>query len=311
MKELIIIVALPAAGKTTLVKEYEAKGFTVLSRDIEGGSMNGLLIKFVEKLNAGYDKLLLDNTNLTIAVRAEFIKEAKARGFFITAIYLDTSMEDASVNAVTRMMIRHKKLFRTPEDYKTIKDPNMFPVAALFKARKEIQKPTKVEGFDEIITVKFKRNHNGYTNKAVLLDYDDTLRKTKSGAFYPVDVNDIEILPGRKEKLTQLVKDGYLLLGVSNQSGVAKGHLTYERAKECFDKTNELLGFDIDVSFCPHSVPTIVCYCRKPGVGHGVEFIEKYKLDPVQCIMVGDMKTDETFAKRCGFKYVPAEEFFR
>ena len=220
-------------------------------------------------------------------------------------------MEDSSVNAVTRMIKRHGKLFRTADDYKNCKDPNMFPPAVLFKGRKELIKPTKTEGFSDVITIKFKRQHNGYTNKAILLDYDGTLRDTKSGSIYPTNVDDIFILPGRIEKLKEYIAKGYILLGVSNQSGVAKGALTYERAKECFDKTNQLLGLDIDVSFCPHSVPPIVCYCRKPGVGHGVEFIEKYKLDPSQCIMVGDMKTDETFAKRCGFKYQEASEFFR
>jgi HAD superfamily hydrolase (TIGR01662 family) len=117
-------------------------------------------------------------------------------------------------------------------------------------------------------------------------------------------------MDGRIDRLKEYIAKGYILLGVSNQSGVAKGVLTHEQAKACFDKTNELLGLDIDVSFCPHSVPPISCYCRKPGVGHGVEFIEKYKLDPALCIMVGDMTTDKTFSTRCGFKYVDQSIFF-
>jgi phosphoglycolate phosphatase-like HAD superfamily hydrolase len=39
-------------------------------------------------------------------------------------------------------------------------------------------------------------------------------------------------------------------------------------------------------------------------------FIEKYKLLPSECIMVGDMTTDETFAIRSGFKFVHADKFF-
>ncbi|MFX1286823.1 MAG: HAD hydrolase-like protein [Promethearchaeota archaeon] len=42
----------------------------------------------------------------------------------------------------------------------------------------------------------------------------------------------------------------------------------------------------------------------------GVQFIEKYHLDPSQCIMVGDMKTDQTFAERCGFQFINAQQFF-
>jgi HAD superfamily hydrolase (TIGR01662 family) len=209
------------------------------------------------------------------------------------------------------MVTRHGKLFTTADDYTKAKDPNMFPVAALYKANKVIEKPTMSEGFDEVKHIPFKRKSNGYTNKAILFDYDGTLRKTKSGDIYPTDPSDIEILPGRKEKIKELKSQGYIILGVSNQSGVAKGKLTYEMAEKCFQKTNELLDFDIDVRFCSHKVPPITCYCRKPGVGFGVEFIEKYKLDPSQCIMVGDMKSDETFAKRCGFKFMHVDKFFK
>ena len=41
-----------------------------------------------------------------------------------------------------------------------------------------------------------------------------------------------------------------------------------------------------------------------------MEFIVKYKLDPKKVIMVGDYKSDETFAKRCGFQYEDANKFF-
>jgi histidinol phosphatase-like enzyme len=58
-------------------------------------------------------------------------------------------------------------------------------------------------------------------------------------------------------------------------------------------------------------VPPITCYCRKPAPGMGAYFIEKYKLNPAKCIMVGDMGSDKTFAARCGFQYADASEFFK
>jgi len=42
-----------------------------------------------------------------------------------------------------------------------------------------------------------------------------------------------------------------------------------------------------------------------------VEFILKHKLNRKECIFVGDMTTDETFAKRAGFQYVDHAEFFK
>lgn len=259
----------------------------------------------------GKEQIIMDSTYMTKEVRKHVLDIAKANGYKTTCVYLSTSIEDSQFNAVSRMVNRHGKLFQTQDDYTKSKDPNMFPVAALYKANKTIEKPLASEGFDEIKVVPFKRVPNGYTNKAIIFDYDGTLRQTKSGETpYPIDPDDIEILPGRTEKINELKKQGYIILGVSNQSGVAKGVFTYEMADKCFKKTNELLGIDIDYRFCSHKVPPITCYCRKPGVGFGVEFIEKYKLDPAQCIMVGDLKSDETFAKRCGFKYVHADNFF-
>jgi histidinol phosphatase-like enzyme len=71
-----------------------------------------------------------------------------------------------------------------------------------------------------------------------------------------------------------------------------------------------LLGFDIDYLFCPHNSFPISCYCRKPMPGLGVALVEKYKLDPSQCIMVGDRTTDKTFASRSGFQFQHASKFF-
>lgn len=310
MKELIITVGLPASGKTTEVNGYVSKGYFHLSRDIEGGDIPGLMKVLEHKISEGVEKIIMDNTSVTNDLRKDAIEIGKRNGFYVKCLYFTTSIEECMVNSVSRMIQRYGKVLHNDE-LKKHKDPNMFPIAVLYSMKKRFETPSLSEGFDEIVKVPFVRKDRNYTNKAILFDYDGTLRKTKSGNIYPTNPEDIEILPGRKEKLAQLMKEGYILLGVSNQSGVAKGHLTHDMATKCFEKTNELLGADIDFNFCPHTVPPIVCYCRKPGVGMGIEFIEKYKLDVSQCIVVGDMTTDETFAKRCGFKYIDQSKFFK
>lgn len=306
-----MLVALPAAGKSTLVKTFADDGYTVLSRDIEGGDLSRIDKKLrhmieVEKIQ----KIVLDSTYTTVASRSEAIAIAKKNGYKITCLWLQTSLEDAQYNAVTRVIAKHGRLLSTKELIDT-KDPNMFPMAALYTARKKFENPSLNEGFTDIQKIPFVRKKNPeYTNKALILDYDQNLRYCPSGDKFPVHTSDVAILPGRKEKIQEYVDKGYILLGVSNQSGVEKGLLTHEMAQACIDKTNELLGFDIDAKFCPHKVPPITCFCRKPGSGYGVEFIEKYKLDASQCIMVGDAGTDKTFAARCGFKFIHTDDFF-
>ena len=310
MQEVVLVLGFPASGKSTLSDSFIYKGFVHINRDKEGGTILELVPIFEEALKSGKN-IVLDNTFPTIESRKPFLELCKSLNVKVTCYCLITSIEDAQFNAASRMVKKFGRLLNN-EEIKKSKSPNTFPPAVLFNYRKNYQKPTFSEGFSQIIEVPFFRQKDpSYTNKAILLDFDGTLRVTKSGAKFPVDPEDISILPNRKEVLLKAKSDGFILLGVSNQSGVAKGDLTLEQAIKCFDKTKELLGLDIDVSFCPHSVPPISCYCRKPMPGMPVEFIEKYKLDASQCIIVGDMKTDETCADRCGMKFVHANDFFK
>jgi HAD superfamily hydrolase (TIGR01662 family) len=316
MKKIVLIVGFPGAGKSTIVEDLLTKGYKNFNRDKSNVSLEQFNKDLEYQLKHGnFEKVVIDNTYGTIDQRKPVIDLAKKYGYEIEAWVMSTTLEEAQVNAVQRQIHKYGSIM-TPEMKKTnadvAKDPNMFPPAAQYAYKKHYQKPTTFEGFDKVETIKFVRRPYGpeYVNKAVIFDYDGTLRKTKSGAKYPVDPQDIEILKGRKEKLDFLKAQGYLLLGVSNQSGIAKGYLDMSKARKCFKHTNDLLGHDIDVEFCSHTVPPIVCFCRKPSPGLGVHFIEKYKLDPNETIMIGDMTTDKTFAARCGFKYIDAHKFF-
>jgi len=196
------------------------------------------------------------------------------------------------------------------EEIKKVKSPNTFTAAVIFAMAKKFEEPGLGEGFVSVEKIPFVREYDpSYTGRALILDYDGTLRKTGSGDKYPRSPKDVVPLKGRVRKLQQFVDEGYILLGVSNQSGIAKGDLKERDARDCFEYTNKLLGHDIEYHFCPHS-PVPPCYCRKPQTGLGVLLIEKHKLDPRKCIMVGDMTSDKTFAKRCGFRFAHADDFF-
>jgi HAD superfamily hydrolase (TIGR01662 family) len=237
---------------------------------------------------------------------------AKKHNADVSCTLMGTSIEDAQFNVVQRAIGLIGK-FPTPEAIKAAKHTNIFPPTVLFKYKKEFQKPTVEEGFSKVELVKFERFENPeFTNKAIIVDYDGTLRECIGGnEKYPVNESQIEIKPGRKKVLDEYKKKGYLLLGISNQSGIAKGELTDVVAQRLFEVTNDMLGVDIEFRYCPHQSAPISCYCRKPMPGIGVEFILKHKLNRKECIFVGDMTTDETFAKRAGFQYVDQAEFFK
>ena len=309
---ITLIIGYPASGKTLHARSFEKSGYRRLNRDKIGRKLYDL-VKHLEQLyiNQGIAKFVMDNTYATIQSRNVVIQWAHKHDFEINCIWIDLDVGDALYNASKRLIDKFGKLLM-PEEIKEYKDPAVYPPVVIYKNRKIFEKPSIQEGFHHLKRIQFSRimDLTKYTNRAILFDYDGTLRKSKSGEKYPKTPDDIEILPNRMEILKKYRDEGYLLLGVSNQSFISKNELTIDQAEKCFTKTNELLGIEIDYKYCPHRAYPQVCYCRKPMPGMGVEFIEKYKLNPAKCIMVGDMKTDNTFAIRSGFEYIPAKKFF-
>jgi histidinol phosphatase-like enzyme len=77
-----------------------------------------------------------------------------------------------------------------------------------------------------------------------------------------------------------------------------------------FGGLRDLLGVDIEVACCPHAGGPPACWCRKPLPGLGVLFQHRHALDPSRCIYVGSGAQDPGFARRLGFQYRGADEFF-
>ena len=313
MSEVVMVIGLPASGKGTLSQGYIDQGYIHLNRDKEGGSVIDLLPKMKAAMKAG-ENVVLDNLLWTAERREPFIDAATQAGIPIRCEWMATSKEDCQINALHRMWDRYGQVFLTAADFsdKAKKDPNIFPIAVLFKYGKEFENPTTGEGFAKVAKVKFKRSAPHWDIKgdgsAIIFDYDDTLRYSQGDKPWPEDPSEVDLMEGRKKLIKKLAKDN-LLLGASNQSAIAKG-LSDEVAQACFDRTHELLGVKFEYMYCPHKVPPVNCYCRKPQSGMGVYFVRKYGLDPAKCTYVGDQTTDKTFAKRMGFKFVHEKDFF-
>jgi len=148
--------------------------------------------------------------------------------------------------------------------------------------------------------------------KAVFLDRDGVLNQD---AGYVHRVSDLRVLPGVAAALKRLQDLGFLLIVVTNQSGVARGYYRFEDVVQ-FNaalKTAivEKSGAVIDEFYiCPHHPDGVVarytgvCECRKPGTRLVYEAREKYRINFDTSLFVGDSDSDMECARRCGLKAV-------
>lgn len=318
--EIVLVAGPPGGGKSTFVKTFTDQGYARLNRDEIGGrlSAGGQVYSYLRSAAAmGTRKFVLDNVYATRESRRVAIDTAKTVGLPIRILWLETTADQAQFFAARRQIQKYGKLF-TEADYKDHRDdPGMFPPVVQFAYWKQVERPEVSEGFTAVDFVPMKITLGpDYINKALILDFDGTLRVTKSGKKYPSDPADIEILPGRGDRLREWAAKGYRLCGASNQSGCSKQpgdpkYVSVQDAERCFQATCQMLGVTIDpilYASGPAGVPQT--YWRKPAPGMGIVLIERFKLDPARCVVVGDRGEDRSFAARCGFWFRDAEEFF-
>jgi D-glycero-D-manno-heptose 1,7-bisphosphate phosphatase len=316
---MYMMVGFQASTKSTKVEELLLKnpGAVRISRDTEGGSLASLLPK-LELAMKEKKTIVLDNTHLSKEIRRPFIQAAQRNGYQIECIYMKTTIEDCQIRALHRVYQKFKQIFLTGKSEH--KDPHIFPPSVLFAARKTLEEPDMSEGFAKVNTIKVESptwDPKVYNKKALFLDIDGTLRATEHlENKYPVRDEDVVLIRPPQEMLAKLEsyrKQGYLLIGVSNQSGVAKKILTESQATHLFDLTRTMIGYeeaDMPILFCPHQSVPISCYCRKPQSGMAMTMIESLGLNPRECIMVGDRGTDKSFAARLGMKYIDVGAFW-
>ena len=136
-------------------------------------------------------------------------------------------------------------------------------------------------------------------NKAVFLDRDGTINIDKG---YLYRISDFEFLPGAADALRMLQEAGYLLIIITNQSGIARGYYTEEDFMILNDwMKNELSKNGVNITavyYCPH-LPDAeveryrkVCTCRKPETGLFERAVHDFDIDLSLSYAVGDKERD-------------------
>ena len=310
--EVVLVMGLPAAGKSTIARALVEQGYTRLNRDETGGTLRDLLPRLERAVAEGASRVVLDNTYVSRASRALVVQAATKVGLPVRCVWLSTSVEDAQVNAVSRMLSKYGRLLEPDEMRKAVKrDINAFAPGVQFRHQRELEPPDPVEGFSQIDTIAFERTRDvSMTNRALIVWCDDVLLRSRSGSRSPSSSNDAEVFVERGAILRRYRDEGWRLLGLAWRPEIADKTLTADQVDAVFARMQELLGVSMEILYCPHGAGPPVCWCRKPLPGLGVVFSQQHRLDPPQCIYVGEGSQDPGFARRLGFQYCDVRGFF-
>ncbi len=161
-----LVMGIPGAGKSTLVAPRVEAGAVRLNRDERGGKLDTLARALDEALAGGASEVVLDNTYPTRSSRAPVIAAARRHGARVRCTWLDTSIEDAQVNAAIRVLERHGRLLE-PAELRAAKEPGP---KAQFDWRRQLEPPAADEGLDEIERVPFVRRSLPGAHRALVVE---------------------------------------------------------------------------------------------------------------------------------------------
>lgn len=137
-------------------------------------------------------------------------------------------------------------------------------------------------------------------NKALFLDRDGILIEDVCYPHRPQDLNlNLDLIP----YLRWAIKEGFLLIIVTNQAGIAKGKFTlkqYEMFQSELEKDLAYLKTKIDATYyCPYHKDGIIkpynidSEDRKPKPGMIIKAVDEFNIDLKQSFMIGDKMSDK------------------
>lgn len=165
--------------------------------------------------------------------------------------------------------------------------------------------------------------------KLLLLDLDNTIREPLSGAKFISHPRDQRIMAGADKAIAHYDQKGWVVVGITNQGGVAAAHKQLEDAIKEQEYTLQLFPEIVAIYFCPdfegrhcwlvpqkmESLPIhqskwaaeFIGTFRKPGAGMLKAAIENHGSIPLQDgWYIGDREEDVGAAAAAGINYLDA-----
>ncbi len=139
-----------------------------------------------------------------------------------------------------------------------------------------------------------------FGKKAVFIDRDDTIAKDGPYCSRP---EDLHLFPGVGRSIKRLNDAGYLVVLVTNQSGIGRGFFDEAMLTRIHEKMRgdlEADGARLDaIYYCPHH-PDAKCSCRKPATGMIERAVRDLSIDLRSSYVVGDGDHDVAMGVKVG-----------
>ncbi len=147
--------------------------------------------------------------------------------------------------------------------------------------------------------------------KAVFLDRDGTIVEDTDHLH---ERNKVRFLPQVAAAIKLLNKNGFKVVVVTNQAGVARGYFTEEVVRDINDYIRQLLSqedaFIDKIYYCPHHPEGIIpeyrreCNCRKPNPGMLRQSAEELNINLNKSFLIGDKMSDIEAGRGAGCKTI-------
>lgn len=297
--EVVLVMGMPAAGKSSLARELEGEGYSRLNRDTLGGSLTALVPELAQGLAKGQRRWVLDNTYPSRAARNRVIECAWEADVPVRCIWLTTELADAQINAIERLLAAHGRL-PTPEEIRLLgrSDHRYFGPDAQFRWQRALEPPVMDEGFEAVEERAFvRREPAGRSGRGVILDL-------AALGGDPAGSDEVRIPAERRERLVRWHAGGWKILVHTWWPEAERG------APPMLALLQGLPGLDLDTGYCPHEAGPPVCWCRKPLPGLVLEFAARHRLRLGDSVVVGAGASDRTMARRLGAAYMDPAGFF-
>jgi len=138
------------------------------------------------------------------------------------------------------------------------------------------------------------------TGPALFLDRDGVVIVDRD---YLSDPEGVELVPGAAAAMVRAAAAGYLLIGLSNQSGIGRGRFGLAELEAVMERVDLELsrhGIALDAMYyCPHA-PADGCRCRKPEPGLLEEAAASFRWDASRSWVIGDKASDVELGRRHG-----------